>query len=220
MAVIRILLAEDHNVVRDGLHLLLDSQPDMQVVGEASNGRQALALARDLRPDVAILDISMPGLDGLETAALLRTESPQSKVLMLSMHESDVYFFRALEAGAAGYVLKKAASEELIVAVRAVAHGDAYFPPLLARKLLDGYRHGVDGVGALAGPPGYDKLSDREREVMFLLVQGHVNQEIAEKLMISASTVQAHRTHILDKLGLTSIVDLVRYAIRHGLIEP
>lgn len=219
MKPIQVLLAEDHNVVREGLHLLLDAQPDIQVIDEATNGRQAVSLAREHCPEVAVLDISMPDLDGLQAAALIRAECPQTQILILTMHESDAYFFRALEAGAAGYVLKKAASEDLIKAVRAVAQGEAFFYPSMARKLLDGYlRHGT--AGPPAGPPGYEELSDREREVMFLLVRGLSNQEIAEQLVISPSTVQTHRTRILQKLGLGTTVDLVRYAIRHGLIEP
>ncbi len=215
---IRVLLAEDHNVVREGLRLLLNAQSDIRVIGEATNGRQAVALARECCPDVAVLDISMPDLDGLQAASLIRAECPQTQVLILTMHESDAYFFRAVEVGAAGYLLKKAASEDLISAVRAVAQGEAFFYPSMARKLLEGYlKH--DRSAPAAGPSGYDELSDREREVMFLLVRGLSNQEIAEKLVVSASTVQTHRTHILQKLGLETTIDLVRYAIRHGLIE-
>ena len=216
---IRVLLAEDHNVVREGLYLLLNAQPDIKVVGEATNGRQAVTLARENCPDVVVLDISMPDLDGLQAAGLIRAECPQAQILILTMHESDMYFFRALEAGAAGYVLKKAASDDLLKAVRAVARGQAFFYPSMARKLLNGYlMHGRSEPPA--GPPGYEELSGREREVMFLLVRGLSNQEIAEKLVISPSTVQTHRTHILQKLNLETTVDLVRYAIRHGLIEP
>lgn len=219
MTPIRVLLAEDHNVVREGLRLLLSAQPDIRVVGEAINGRQAVALARETCPHVVVLDISMPDLDGLQAAALIRAECPQVQVLILTMHESDAYFFRAVEAGAAGYLLKKAASEDLINAVRAVAQGEAFFYPSLARKLLDGYlSHGYDAPPAARSE--YGELSEREREIMFLLVRGLSNQEIAEKLFISPSTVQTHRSHILQKLGLETTIDLVRYAIRNGLIEP
>jgi two-component system response regulator NreC len=218
MTPIHVLLAEDHNVVREGLRLLLNAQPDIRVIGEATNGRQAVALARESCPDVAVLDISMPDLDGLQAASLIRGECPQTQVLILTMHESDAYFFRAVEAGAAGYLLKKAASEDLISAVRAVAQGEAFFYPAMARKLLEGYLK-RDRSAPVAGPSGYDELSDREREVMFLLVRGLSNQEIAEKLVVSSSTVQTHRSHILQKLGLETTIDLVRYAIRHGLIE-
>ena len=219
MKPIRVLLAEDHNVVREGLRLLLDAQPDIQVVGEATTGQEAVVLAREGCPDVAVLDISMPDLDGVQAASLIRTECPQTQVLILTMHESNAHFFRALEAGAAGYVLKKAASEDLISAVRAIARGEAFFYPPMARKLLDDYL-GHAKSQPPTGPPGYEELSDREREIMFLLVRGLSNQEIAENLVISPSTVQTHRTHILRKLDLRATVDLVRYAIRHGLIEP
>ena len=219
MSPIRVLLAEDHNVVREGLRLLLTAQPDIEVVSEATTGREAVVLARDDCVDVVVLDISMPDLDGLQAASRIRAECPETQILILTMHESDAYFFRALEVGAAGYVLKKAASEDLIKAVRAVARGEAFFYPSLARKLLDNYLEHT-GHEALPGPPGYDELSEREREIMFLLVRGLSNQEIAEKLVISPSTVQTHRTHILQKLGLETTIDLVRYAIRHGLIEP
>jgi DNA-binding NarL/FixJ family response regulator len=219
MSPIRVLLAEDHSVVREGLRLLLDAQPDIQVVGEATTGREAVVFARDNCADIAILDISMPDLDGVQAAGRIRAECPQTQVLILTMHEGDAYFFRALEAGAAGYVLKKAASEDLINAVRAVARGEAFLYPSLARKLLNDYL-GRAKFDPPAGPPGYEELSDREREIMFLLVRGLSNQDIAEKLVISPSTVQTHRTHILQKLELDNTIDLVRYAIRHGLIEP
>lgn len=218
MSPIRVLLAEDHNVVREGLRLLLNAQPDIQVVGEATDGRQAVVMARETCPNVAVLDISMPDLDGLQAASLIRRDCPDVQVLILTMHESDTYFFRAIEAGASGYLLKKAASEDLINAVRAVAQGEAFFYPPLARRLLEGYlKHGKASVPA--GPTAYEELSEREREVMLLLVHGLTNQEISEKLVVSSSTVQTHRSHILQKLGLETTVDLVRYAIRHGLIE-
>ncbi len=215
---IRVLLAEDHNVVREGLRLLLSAQPDIEVVGEATTGREAVAAARSTCPDVAVLDISMPELDGLQAAEQIRIECPDTRILILSMHESDAYFFRALEAGAAGYVLKKAASDDLINGVRAVARGEAFFYPSLARKLLDNYlsRSNPDTP---SGPPGYQELSDREREIMHLIVSGLSNQEIAEHLIISASTVQTHRANILHKLDVKTTIDLVRYAIRHGIIE-
>ena len=219
MRLIRVLLAEDHNVVREGLRLLLNAQPDIEVVSEAAAGREAVELARADCPDVAVLDISMPDLDGVQAASLIRTACPHTQALILTMHESDAYFFRALEAGAAGYVLKKAGSEDLIKAVRAVARGEAFFHPSVARKLLDSFV-GHAWSESRMGPPGYEEISDREREIMFLIVRGLSNQGIAEHLVISPSTVQTHRTHILQKLGLETTVDLVRYAIRHGLIEP
>lgn len=219
MKPIRVLLVEDHLVVREGLHYMLSAQPDIKVVGEAATGRQAVTLAREHHPDVIVLDISMPDMDGLEAAGLIRLESPQSQILILTMHESDTYFFKAIEIGVAGYLPKKAASEDLLQAVRAVAQGDAFFYPSLARKLLEGYRQHSPS-DSLPGPPGYQNLSEREKEVMFLLIQGFSNQQIAEKLVVSPSTAQTHRTHILQKLNLENTIDLVRYAIRHGLIEP
>lgn len=218
MARIRVLLAEDHNVVREGLRLLLSAQPDMEVIGEARNGLEAVESARKNCPDVAVLDISMPELDGLQAAERIRIDCPDTRILILSMHESDAYFFRALEVGAAGYVLKKAASDDLISALRAVARGEAFFYPSLARKLLDTYLS-RSTPETPSGPPGYQELSDREREILHLLVSGLSNQEIAERLSISASTVQSHRASILHKLDVKTTIDLVRYAIRHGIIE-
>ena len=218
MARIRVLLAEDHNVVREGLRLLLSAQPDMEVIGEARNGVEAVAAARATCPDVALLDISMPELDGLQAAERIRIDCPDTRILILSMHESDAYFFRALEVGAAGYVLKKAASDDLISALRAVAQGEAFFYPSLARKLLDTYLS-RSTPEIPSGPPGYQELSDREREILHLIVSGLSNQQIAERLIISASTVQSHRASILHKLDVKTTIDLVRYAIRHGIIE-
>ncbi len=218
MNAIRVLLAEDHNVVREGLRLLLNAQPDMHVVGEAQDGRQAVEMAHETCPNVAVLDISMPDLDGLQAAGQIRRECPAVQVLILTMHESDTYFFRAVEAGASGYLLKKAAGEDLIKAVRAVAQGEAFFYPSLARRLLEGYlRQGKER--ARGDPTAYADLSEREREVMLLLVHGLANQEISERLVLSASTVQTHRSHILQKLGLETTVDLVRYAVSHGLAD-
>jgi two-component system response regulator NreC len=218
MSCIRVLLAEDHNVVRAGLRLLLNAQPDMQVVAEAMDGRQAVAMAHESCPNVAVLDISMPNLDGLQACSLICRDCPDIQVLILTMHESDDYFFQAIQAGASGYLLKKAASEDLIKAVRAVARGEAFFYPSLARRLLEGYlQHGKTGASREAA--AFADLSERERQVMFLLAHGMANQEIAEKLVITSSTVQTHRSHILQKLGLKTNVELVRYAISHGLIE-
>lgn len=219
MTPIRVLLAEDHSVVREGLRLLLESQPDIQVVGEAVTGQEAIVLAQSLLPDVAVLDIAMPDLDGIQATAHIQQLSPSTRVLILTMHASDAYFFSAVDAGASGYILKRAASEELIHAVRALARDEAFFYPEMARKLLDGYRSHTHS-GPLLGPPGYQDLSEQERKILFLLVQGRSTSQIADELVISASTVQTHRAHILEKLNLSNTIELVRYAIRHGLIEP
>ncbi len=216
MSPIRILIAEDHRIVRDGLRMLLQGEPDFSIVAEAENGREAVARAKETRPDLAILDISMPELGGLEATRLIKAESPQTQVLILTMHESDEYFFRALEAGASGYLLKKAAAQDLIGAARSVARGEAFLYPSVAKKLIGDYVQRVQ-PGAEAG--GYGTLSEREREVLLLLAEGLSNQEIAERLSISQSTLQTHRAHVLDKLGLRTTADLIKYAVQHGLVS-
>ncbi|MGE5264437.1 MAG: response regulator [Acidobacteriota bacterium] len=216
MSPIHILIAEDHRIVRDGLRMLLQSEPDFVVVAEAENGREAIARARETRPDLAILDISMPDLGGLEATRLIKTESPQTQVLILTMHESDEYFFRALQAGASGYVLKKAATQDLIAAARAVARGEAFLYPSVAKKLIGDY---VRRLQPGAEESGYTSLSDREREVLLLLAQGLSNREIADRLAITQSTLQTHRSHILEKLGLRTTADLIKYAVQHGLVS-
>lgn len=213
---IRVLLAEDHIIVRDGLRMLLQSASDFTVVAEAANGREAVARAKEIQPDLAILDISMPELSGLEATRLIKAESPQTGVLILTMHESDEYFFRALEAGASGYVLKKAATQDLIAAARAVARGEAFLYPSVAKKLIADY---VSRVQSGTAPTGYVGLSDREREILLLIAEGVSNQQIAERLSVTSSTVQTHRAHILEKLGLQTTADLIKYAVQHGLVS-
>ncbi len=213
---IHILIAEDHSIVRDGLRMLLQSEPDLVVVAEAENGREAVVRAKETQPDLAILDLSMPDLSGLEATRLIIAESPQTRVLILTMHDSDEYFFRALQAGASGYVLKKAATQDLIAAVRAVARGEAFLYPSVAKKLIGDYLHRVQPG---AEESGYASLSDREREILLLLAEGLSNQEIAERLAITQSTLQTHRAHILEKLGLRSTADLIKYAVQHGLVS-
>ena len=216
MSPIRILLAEDHRIVRDGLRMLLQSEPDLVVVAEAENGREAVARAKETHPDVAVLDISMPEMSGLEATRLIKAESPQTQILILTMHESDEYFFRALEAGASGYVLKKAATQDLIDAARAVARGEAFLYPSVAKKLIGDYvRRAESGTEQ----SGYATLSEREREVLLLLAQGVSNQEIADRLAITSSTLQTHRAHVLEKLGLRTTADLIKYAVQHGLVS-
>jgi two-component system response regulator NreC len=213
---IHILIAEDHRIVRDGLRMLLQSEPDFVIVAEAENGREAVARAKETQPDVAILDISMPDLSGLEATRLIKTESPQTQVLILTMHESEEYFFRALQAGASGYVLKKAATQDLIAAARAVARGEAFLYPSVAKKLIGDY---VRRIQPGTEESGYTSLSDREREVLLLLAQGLSNREIADRLAITQSTLQTHRSHILEKLGLRTTADLIKYAVQHGLVS-
>lgn len=208
-----ILLADDHAVMRDGVQMVLEAQPDLHVVGTASNGYEAVDLADALQPDVAILDIAMPDMNGLAAAREIAQRAPATKIIFLSMHEGEEYLKEALRAGAAGYVLKRAAATELVAAIRAVQRGDAYLDPALTRTLF-GLRAGTSGIERPAD------LTERELEVLTLVAEGLTNRQIAAKLVISVKTVQSHRTNIMDKLDLHDRTDLVKYAIRRGLIEP
>jgi DNA-binding NarL/FixJ family response regulator len=212
----RILLADDHAVVRRGLRLVLDAEPDLQVVAEAADGLEALALA--LREDIqlAVLDVAMPGLTGLHVARELRARRPELRSLLLSMHDSEQYLFEALRAGASGYVLKADADHTLIEACRATMRGEPFLYPngvsALMREHLERARRGEAGRS--------DPLTDRESQVVKLIAEGHSGREIAELLKISEHTVERHREHILDKLELRDRVAVTRYAIRRGLVEP
>jgi DNA-binding NarL/FixJ family response regulator len=212
----RILLADDHAVVRRGLRLVLDAEPDLQVVAEAADGLEALALA--LREDIqlAVLDVAMPGLTGLQVARELRARRPELRSLLLSMHDSEQYLFEALRAGASGYVLKADADHTLIEACRATMHGEPFLYPngvsALMREHLERARRGEAGRS--------DPLTERESQVVKLIAEGHSGREIAELLKISEHTVERHREHILDKLELRDRVAVTRYAIRRGLVEP
>lgn len=216
MSPIRLLIADDHAIVRAGIRLLLETQEDMAVVGEAADGTAAIQLARELHPDVLLMDIAMPGLNGLEATRHVRREAPQTQVLVLTMHENERYFYEALRAGASGYVVKGAPPVDLLAAIRAVAQGQAYLQPSLARTLLDDYvkrtREGEDREQ-------YDRLTDREREVLRLIAEGQTAKEVADLLGISANTVERHRANIMAKLDLHTRAALVKYAIRKGLIE-
>lgn len=207
---IRILLADDHAVVRRGFRLILDSQPGLEVVGEASNGREAVQLAVALTPDLVILDVSMPELNGIEAARRIVEEVPRARVLALSMHRDGVYVREMLRAGARGYLLKDADDEALIDAVQAVARGDAYISPSVADSVLSDYRRHVTNP--------LDLLSTREREVLQLISEGHTNKDIAQLLSLSVHTVDSHRSRLMEKLNLNSTGELVRFAIRNGLI--
>jgi len=213
---IRVLLADDHAIMRHGLRALLGAQPDIQVVGEAGDGAEAVRLTNELHPTVVVMDIAMPTMDGLAATRAIKHDLPEVQVLTLTMHENDEYFFQALQAGASGYVLKQAAASDLITALRAVARGEVFLYPSLAKKLLSDYlRHGQ----AREDQDTRDQLTAREHEVLALITEGLSNREIAERLVLSRSTVQTHYYHILEKLGLQSRVELVKYAIRHGLID-
>ena len=213
---IRILLADDHAMFRAGIRALLESQSDMEVVGETADGEEAVAKVQELKPDVVLMDIGMPGMNGLEATRAIKKTSPETNVLALSMHDSEEYFFKMLSAEASGYVLKEAPPSELYAALRAVAAGDAFFYPTVARKLLDDY---LRRVKAGEEKTTYDGLSGREREVLKLIAEGHTNREMAGLLYISVNTVEAHRAHIMQKLGMHSRSELVKYALRRGLID-
>ncbi|MDR7483958.1 MAG: response regulator transcription factor [Armatimonadota bacterium] len=218
MKKIRVLIADDHAIVREGVRMILSAHPEIQVVGEAGTGEQAVAMAQTLRPDVVIMDISMPGMNGIEATQQIRARVPETSVLALTMHEDDHYVFQLLRAGASGYVLKRAAATDLIDAVRAASRGEAFLYPSVAKSVVQDYLRRLERGEAERKP--YDGLTEREREVLTLIADGHTNQEIANRLFISIKTVQTHRAHIFEKLGLHDRTELVRYAIRVGLIEP
>jgi two-component system, NarL family, response regulator NreC len=208
---IHILLADDHAVVRQGFKMILGSQADMVIVGEAGNGREALELAEKLHPDVVVMDVSMPELNGIEATRRLAQASPRTRVLALSMHKDSVYVREILRAGARGYLLKDAIDCDLIAAVRAVARGEGYLSPAVSDAVLNDYRrHVTDPI---------DLLSSREREVLQMIAEGKTNKEIAQVLNLSVYTVDAHRGHIMEKLNLHSINELVRFAVRNGLVD-
>lgn len=227
---IRVLLADDHDILRQGLKMLLGMQPDIALVGEARTGSVALALARELSPDVVVMDITMPDMDGLEACRRIREEMPDTQVLMLTMHESEDYFLEALRQGAAGYLVKKAAPTELHMAIQAVARGDAFLYPGLAKALIRSFvaqsndtAPAHDAPQAAIKEPSLNEelrlLTPREMEVLKLVAEGYTNQEIADRLIISIKTVQAHRASVMEKLGRHNITHLVRFAIHAGLIS-
>ncbi len=213
---LQILIAEDHAIVREGIRLILAAQPDIEVVGEATNGREAIVMACDLRPDAVCMDISMPGVDGLEATRRIKECCPEVAVLALTVHATDEYFFQMLQAGASGYVLKGAASADLVAALRAVARGEVFLYPTVAKKLVDDYLSRTRDRETMDSLHG---LTPREREVLTLIGDGLTNKEIAERLVISLSTVQTHYAHIIEKLGLNNRAEVIKYAIRHGLID-
>jgi two-component system response regulator NreC len=216
MSPVRVLLVDDHAVVRAGLRMLLSADPDLLIVGEAEDGAQGMRMARDLAPDVVLMDISMPDMNGIEATRRIKELCPDVAVLALTMHEDDQYFFEMLAAGASGYVPKRAAPNDLIAAIHAVRSGGVFLFPSVARLLVTDYRQRVEREGS-AGV--FDILTEREREVLTLIAQGLSNQEIADKLVISIKTVNRHRENIMAKLNLHSRVELVRYAIEKGLID-
>ncbi|MHB8534863.1 MAG: response regulator [Sulfuricaulis sp.] len=214
MTALRILLADDHNLVRTGMISLLRSFPDIEVVGETGDGREAIELVRTLAPNIVLMDIAMPGLNGIEATARIVKEFPRTRVVVLSMHADEEYVLQALRAGAAGYLLKNAAPVELELALRAVARGETYLSPEVSRHVIDEF---LGGRAESAGPLG--QLTPRQREILQLIAEGQATKQIAARLDVSVKTVETHRAQLMERLGIHDIAGLVRYAIRHGLVR-
>lgn len=216
MTPVRILLADDHAVLRSGLAVLLNERPDMTVVGEAADGLELLPQTIDLKPDLVLLDLTMPRLNGLEVLPLLKQKVPETRVLILTMHDDEGYLRQALKAGASGYVLKKAADVELITAIQAVMRGDVYVHPTMTKALLNDMvtDHQPDGFENV-----WDTLSEREQAVLRLVALGHTSKEVAEQLTLSIKTIETYRSRGMEKLGLHSRAGLVRFALANGLLE-
>ncbi len=213
---IRILLADDHTVVRDGLRALLEKQPDMSVVAEAGDGRESIRLAEEQSPDVVIMDIGMPNLNGIEATRRILAANPRTAVVMLSMHQDESYVLRSLKAGAKAYLLKDSLRSEVIDAIRAVMQGRSFLTRKVSRMLQEDYMRQLENRGL---DDSYDLLTDREREILQMVAEGKSNKEVAALLNISQTTVETHRAHILQKLGLHSVPELILYAVRKGIIS-
>jgi two-component system, NarL family, response regulator LiaR len=215
MAKIRVLVTDDHAIVRDGISALLALTGDIEAVGEAINGREALEMVKKLAPDVVLMDIAMPLMDGLEATRRIHKESPQTKVIVLTQYEDREYVLPVIEAGASGFVSKTAASSELTSAIRSVYHGDSFLSPSIARLLVEDYRQ-IARAGK--NKDASEQLTDREREILKLLAEGHSTREIARMLVISPKTVERHKTNLMAKLDIHNRLDLFKYALRRGII--
>jgi DNA-binding NarL/FixJ family response regulator len=211
----RVLLADDHAVVRKGLRFILEQEPDLQVSGEAADGREAVRLARELSPDVVVMDIAMPQLNGIDATSQIVKQNPRTNVLILSMHNDETYLLRALEAGARGFLLKDTAEEDLVRAVRVAAQGKPFFSPAIAQALLEDYMRNLQQRNQ---QDSYSLLTDREKEVLQLLAEGRSNKDVAQLLNLSVYTVETHRTRIMQKLNLHNTAELVLYAVRKKII--
>jgi two-component system response regulator NreC len=216
--VIRVLLADDHTIVREGVRLCLEAMGDIEVVAEAEDGQVAVQLCGQLRPDVAVVDLTMPRLSGVEAIRQIRRDVPDTEVVVLSVHDSEAYVVQALRAGAAGYVLKRNAATELAAAIRAAHDGQAYLHPAVARRVIDDYLSRIHASEGAATEP-YERLTAREREVLQLAAEGHTTRAIAGLLCLSTKTVEHHRASLMTKLGIHGQTELVKYAIRAGLVE-
>jgi DNA-binding NarL/FixJ family response regulator len=212
MSAIRVLLADDHVLMRAGLRGLVDGIPGVEVVAEAGDGQEALRLMKQHQPDVALLDIAMPELNGLDAAERAAQECPKVKVVILSMHANEEYVLRALRAGAAGYMLKDAQVEELALALQAVVAGQTYLTPAVSRGVVDSYLRRTQGEVAAA-----ETLTTRQREILQLIAEGHTSKQVAQKLFLSEKTVETHRKNLMERLGIRDVAGLVRYAIREGI---
>jgi two-component system response regulator NreC len=216
MSNIRVLLADDHIIMRKGLRLLLERQPNITVVGEASDGRECVELAQAEKPDVVIMDLAMPNLNGIEAARQIVMQNPEIAVAVLSMHSDESYVIRALKAGARAYLLKDSAESDLIGAIKALSDGKSFFSPAISRLLVEDYMRALERKGA---EDSYELLTTREREILQLLAEGKSNKEVANMLNLSLYTVETHRTHILQKLNLHTVPELILYAVRKGIIS-
>lgn len=215
MEKITVLLAEDHTIVRKGLRALLDAADHLEVVGEAADGSEAVRLVKKLLPDVVVMDITMPHLNGLEATWQIKKSFPQVQVLILTMYTNEEYIFQVLKAGASGYLVKQSAPDELLLAIEVVHRGDSFLSPSVSKKLVDEFvRQGEE----TAVDDSYDNLTVREREVLQLVAEGHTNREIANILHISIKTVGVHRSHLMEKLNIHNVAELIKYAIRKGVI--
>jgi two-component system response regulator NreC len=213
--VIRIILADDHAVMRRGLRLVLEEQKDFQVVGEASDGREAVTLVETLKPDVAVLDITMPNMNGIEAARQISAKQPGVSIVVLSMHSDEGYVLRALKAGARGYLLKESPEADFIQAIRSVCQGKAFFSPAVSRMLVEDYVRQLHDKDI---EDSYDLLTQRERELLQLIAEGKSNKDVANMLNLSLYTVETHRGNIMEKLNLHSVPELILYAVRKGVI--
>jgi two-component system, NarL family, response regulator NreC len=212
----RVLLADDHTLIRAGLRMVVDSEPDLTVVGEANDGREAVRLAGQLKPDVVVMDIGMPKLNGIEASRQIRTELPDTQVVMLSMHSDEAYVLRALKAGAKAYLLKDSAEADLARAIRAATAGKSFFSPAVGQVLLQDYMRRLERTG---GEDSYDLLSPREREILQLVAEGNSSKEIANALHLSVYTVETHRANLMQKLSLRGVPELILYAVRKGIVS-
>ena len=213
---IRVILAEDHTIVRQGLRSLLEQSDDIEVIAEAEDGREAVNKTEQLKPDIVLMDISMPILNGIEATRQIKKKFPDIKVLILTMHTTEEYISQILHAGASGYLVKKSAHHELLSAIKAIQKGNSYLSPLVSKKVVDQYLQKTqDDIKQ----DRYEKLTTREREVLQLIAEGKANKEIAERLYLSVKTVETHKAHLMEKLNLHTTTDLIKYAIQKGIIN-